>query len=98
MLITCFIILLKDAYDNGYKVMDCFGTCGTANPDKSNPIYGIHSFKKRLGGEYTEFIGEFDYVVKPIMYFLFTKLIPIYRNIVKKKAKKEIKNEVSRTK
>ncbi len=84
-----YYTIMKDAYDNGYKVMDCFGTCGIANPDKDNPIYGIHSFKKRLGGEYTEFIGEFDYVIKPFMYFLFTKLIPIYRKIMKKKARKE---------
>lgn len=93
-----YYTIMKDAYDNSYKVMDCFGTCGIPNPDKNNPIYGIHSFKKRLGGEYIEFIGEFDYVVNPLMYFLFTKLIPIYRKIMKKKAKKEIKDEVSRTK
>lgn len=85
-----YYTIMKDAYDNGYKVMDCFGTCGIPNPDKSNPIYGIHSFKKRLGGEYTEFIGEFDLATKPLMYFLFTKLIPIYRNLKKKKIKKEI--------
>ena len=53
-----YYTIIKDAFDNGYKYVDCFGTCGIANPDKSNPIYGIHSFKKRLGGEYTEFIGE----------------------------------------
>ncbi len=83
-----YYTIMKDAYDAGYKVMDCFGTCGIFEPDKSNPIFGIHSFKKRLGGEYTEFIGEFDLVVKPFMYFMFTKLIPIYRNIMKRRLKK----------
>ena len=53
----CYYTIMKDAYDEGYKCMDCFGTCGIANPEPNNPIYGIHSFKKRLGGEYTEFIG-----------------------------------------
>ncbi len=90
-----YYTILKDAYDAGYKVMDCFGTCGTFNPDKNNPIFGIHSFKKRLGGEYTEFIGEFDLVVKPFMYFMFRKLIPIYRNIMKKRLKGGCNNEIS---
>ncbi len=92
-----YFTIMKDAYDNGYKVMDCFGTCGIPNPDKTNPIYGIHSFKKRLGGEYTEFIGEFDLVVKPFMYFMFTKLIPIYRKLVKMRTKGGGSDEASRT-
>ena len=85
----CYYTIMKDAYENGYKVMDCFGTCGIANPDKSNPIYGIHSFKKRLGGEYTEFIGEFDYVNKKLLYKLFLIAIKIHRKISKIKQKRK---------
>ena len=59
---------------------------GYANPDKNNPIYGIHSFKKRLGGEYTEFIGEFDLITNKFMYFMFKTLIPIYRKIKRNKS------------
>ena len=73
--------IIEDAYNDGYKVIDFFGTSGEANPEKSNPIYGIHNFKKRLGGEYTEFIGEFDLVLNSFMYFLYKKLIPLYRKI-----------------
>lgn len=65
--------IIKDAYEEGYKKVDFFGTCGIANPSKDNPIYGIHNFKKRLGGEYTEFIGEFDLITNKLMYILFTK-------------------------
>ena len=75
--------IIKDAYDNGYKKIDFFGTSGEANPDKSNPIYGIHNFKKRLGGEYTEYIGEFDLITNKFMYFVYKKLIPIYRKVKK---------------
>lgn len=73
--------IIKDAYDNGYKMIDFFGTSGEANPDKNNPIYGIHNFKKRLGGEYIEFMGEFDLVINKLLYFVYKKLIPIYRKI-----------------
>ena len=85
----CYFEIMKDAYNEGYKVMDCFGTCGIPNPDKSNPIFGIHSFKKRLGGEYTEFIGEFDLVTNKFMYFLFQKLVPIRRKIIRKFLRKK---------
>lgn len=78
-----YYTIIKDAYDNGYKVIDFFGTSGIANPPKDNPIYGIHSFKKRLGGEYNEFIGEFDLICNKFMYFVFKKIIPIKRKIVK---------------
>lgn len=83
----CYYTILKDAYNDGYKVMDCFGTCGIANPDKSNPIYGIHSFKKRLGGEYTEFIGEFDYINNNFMYKVFGIVLKIHRKISRIKQK-----------
>ncbi|MBE6157800.1 MAG: aminoacyltransferase [Firmicutes bacterium] len=91
----CYWKIIKDANEEGYKTVDCFGTCGIANPDKDNPIFGIHSFKKRLGGEYTEFIGEFDLITNKPLYFMYKKLIPLYRKI---KRKKELKNEINRTK
>lgn len=87
----CYWKIIKDANKEGYHYVDCFGTCGIANPDKSNPIFGIHSFKKRLGGEYIEFIGEFDYVINKPMYFIYTKLIPIYRKIKRKLVIKKTK-------
>ena len=73
--------IIKDAHSQGYKMIDFFGCSGEANPDKSNPTYGVHNFKKRLGGEYTEFIGEFDLITNKLMYFVYKKLIPIYRKI-----------------
>ena len=85
----CYYTIMKDAYEEGYKVMDCFGTCGIANPDKSNPIYGIHSFKKRLGGEYTEFIGEFDYVNKKFLYRILLIALKIRRKLFRIKQKRK---------
>ena len=55
---------------------------------------GLHEFKKKFGGDYVEFIGEFDYVQNKFMYFVFTKLVPIYRNLVRRKSKLEVSNEV----
>lgn len=83
--------IIKDAINEGYEIIDFFGTVD--NPTKDDPEYGIHLFKKRLNGDYIEFIGEFDLVIKPILYFAFTKLVPIYRKIILKLTrKKQIKD------
>jgi len=78
--------IIKDAVNEGYKTIDFFGT--SFNPTQDDPEYGIWLFKKRLGGEYTEFIGEFDYIFKPFVYKMFNILVPIHRKIAKLKSKK----------
>lgn len=85
---------LKFCKERGLKIYDQFGTIGDLSKD--NPRLGLHEFKKKFGGDYIEFMGEFDYVIKPIYYFLFTKLVPIYRNMVKKKNKKELKETINK--
>ena len=81
--------IIKDAVNEGYKTIDFFGT--SFNPTQDDPEYGIWLFKKRLGGEYTEFIGEFDYVFKKFTYKMFNILIPIRRKLAKMKSKKKNK-------
>lgn len=78
---------IKYYYDKGIEIYDQFGTIGDLRQD--NPLIGLHEFKKKFGGDYVEFTGEFDYVTNKPMYFVFTKLVPIYRNIIKKIAKKK---------
>ena len=80
----------------GLKIYEQFGTIGDLSKD--NPRIGLHEFKKKFGGDYVEFIGEFDYIINKPMYFVFTKLVPLYRKIIKNKSKKELKHEVNRTK
>jgi len=75
---------IKYYYDR-VKVYDQFGTIGDLNKD--NPLLGLHEFKKKFGGDYVEFIGEFDLILKPFFYFGFTKLVPFYRNMIKSIAK-----------
>ncbi len=87
---------IKYAYENGIKTYDQFGTIGDLSKD--NPRLGLHEFKKKFGGDYVEFLGEFDYITNHFMYFVFTKLVPLYRKIIKNRSKKEISNEVKRYK
>ena len=81
--------IIKDAKKEAYEVIDFFGTTG--NPVKENPVYGIHLFKKRLGGEYIEFIGEFDLIVNKPIYFLYKTLVPLRYKLQKIKYHKNRK-------
>lgn len=87
---------IKYSKEKGIKIYDQFGTIGDLS--KTNPRLGLHEFKKKFGGDYVEFIGEWDYILNPFMYFVFTELVPIYRKIVRNKSKKELQNEVNKTK
>lgn len=83
---------IKYCHEQGLKYYDHFGTIGDLR--KENPRYGLHIFKKAFGGDYIEFIGEFDLVTNHLMYFLFTKLVPLYRNLVRKKSKAKLKRSI----
>ena len=87
---------LKYCKEKGIKIYDQFGTIGDLSKD--NPRLGLHEFKKKFGGDYVEFIGEFDLVTNKLMYFVFTKLVPIYRKLVRNRSKKELKHEISKSK
>lgn len=77
---------IKYYYDKGIEIYDQFGTVGEL--EENDPLLGLHEFKKKFGGDYIEFIGEFDLIINKFYYYLFKKLIPIYRN---RKLKQNIK-------
>ena len=83
---------IKYCKNKGLKIYDQFGTIGDLSKD--NPLIGLHDFKKKFGGDYVEFIGEWDYITNPIMYFTFTKLVPLYRKIIKKISNKKLQNKM----
>ncbi len=76
-----FDFQIQNAHQKKKEIFDEFGTIGDVHTKKS--VIGLHEFKKKFGGEYIEFIGEFDYITNPLMYFVFIKLVPLYRKPLK---------------
>ena len=83
-----FNFQIMEAVKRGISIFDEFGTVGI--PSSTKKVAGLHEFKKKFGGEYTEFVGEFDYPTRKILYFVFTKLVKIKRNIEKIKNRKNV--------
>lgn len=71
---------MKDAYDNGYEYADLFGVVGDPKTKYKN-LAGIFEYKRKIGGDLIEFIGEFDLVNKPFWYNVLPTLLKIYRKI-----------------
>ncbi|MGI6577023.1 MAG: lipid II:glycine glycyltransferase FemX [Eubacteriales bacterium] len=58
--------MIKWALDEGCKIYDFRGVSGDLSED--NPLYGLYRFKRGFNGDFCEFLGEFDYVVNPVIY------------------------------
>lgn len=63
----------------GCSSFDMWGALGP-EADAKDPWYGFHRFKQGYGGELVEYIGTFDLVFDPLLYYSFTfvdKLQPL---------------------
>ena len=59
--------MIQWAVETGCRVYDFRGVSGDVSED--NPLYGLYRFKQGFGGEFTEFIGELDLVLSPVVYW-----------------------------
>ncbi len=65
---------IKIARKLGCEIYDLWGA-----PDDFNdqdPLWGVYRFKEGLGGEVIRTIGAWDYPVNPILYNLYTRIMP----------------------
>lgn len=70
------------AKSKGCTLYDFRGVSGDLS--ENNPLYGLYKFKKGFNGEFTEFIGEWDYVYRPFMYIIWQTVEKLYSSKLKK--------------
>lgn len=68
------IAMMKYARDKGATTYDFGGTDNA--PDKDSDHYGLWEFKRLWGTYLSEKIGEFDYVLNPILYRMIEQFKP----------------------
>lgn len=83
--------ILKDAKTEGYRWVDFYGSEGEI--DKKSDAFGIYQFKVRFGGDFDEFIGEFDFIVRPLSYKIINYLLVKRRRIKYKLQQKRISHK-----
>ena len=74
--------MIQWAVETGSRVYDFRGVSGDLSED--NPHYGLYRFKKGFGGEFTEFMGEYDYVLNRLSYFIAEKGALAYKGVAAK--------------
>lgn len=62
--------VIKLAKRRGMKTLDMWGALGP-EPDKDDPWYGFHKFKEGYGARQVTYVGTWDYVARPLLYYLY---------------------------
>lgn len=70
--------MIKWAIESGCRIYDFRGVSG--NIDESSPLYGLYRFKKGFNGDFIEFMGEMDVILKPAA----AKIVAASQEIIKK--------------
>lgn len=70
--------MIRKAIESGCEIYDFRGVSGDL--DESNPLYGLYRFKKGFNGDFVEFMGEMDLIIKPMA----AKMVAASQEIVKK--------------
>ncbi len=63
--------MIQFGKNSGCTSFDLWGSLGP-EPNKNNPWYGFHRFKKGYGGDLVEFVGTYDLILDDPLYSLFT--------------------------
>ena len=71
--------MIKWAVETGCRLYDFRGVSGDLSED--NPLYGLYKFKKGFNGDFTEFVGEYDLVIKKLSYQFAEKGSVAFKNL-----------------
>jgi len=82
--------MIRWAVELGCRVYDFRGVSGDL--DESNPLYGLYRFKRGFSGEFTEFMGEYDCVISPLI----DKGVDLGKKVVRKIAAWKFKRSGTR--
>ena len=64
--------IIQDAKKKGYREYDFWGIAKDET-DTKHEWYGLSRFKKTFGGNYTSFVGAYDYIIQKDLYEAFIK-------------------------
>ena len=74
--------MIQWAIENNCRVYDFRGVSGDISED--NPHYGLYRFKKGFGGDFTEFVGEYDHVIRKLSWLIAEKGALAYKSLAAK--------------
>ena len=73
--------MIQWAVETNCRIYDFRGVSGDVSED--NPLYGLFRFKQGFGGDFTEFVGEMDLVLSPVIYWAVEHGTSIFKELRK---------------
>lgn len=74
---------IRDSLEKKLEYVNFYGISG--NLDKNGPFYGIYELKKGFNPEIVELLGEFDYIINPLVYYSYKIALKGYKILKKLK-------------
>jgi peptidoglycan pentaglycine glycine transferase (the first glycine) len=65
---------MKWAKAHGYSFYDMWGAPDVM--DESDPLWGVYRFKEGFGGEFTSYLGAYDFAASRTLYWLYSGVMP----------------------
>jgi len=83
---------MKRAKAQGCRIYDLWGAPDIF--DESNSMWGVYRFKRGLGGEVLRTLGAWDYTPRPLLYKLYSEIIPRALNLMRAHGKSRIAQQI----
>ncbi|MBG0785776.1 MAG: peptidoglycan bridge formation glycyltransferase FemA/FemB family protein [Anaerolineaceae bacterium] len=77
----------------GCTAYDLWGAPDTFSED--DPMWGVFRFKDGLGGQVVRTLGAWDYPVRPLLYKLYSQVLPRILGVMRRRGKSETKRGLS---
>ncbi len=75
---------IRWARAQGCRVYDFWGAPDRF--DETDSLWGVWQFKRGFNGEVVHHVGAWDFPVRPSLYWLFTRVLPRYRSLLRRSA------------
>lgn len=83
---------MRTARDAGCQEYDLWGAPDVF--DESDSMWGVYRFKEGLGGSVVRTVGAWDFPARPVMYALYTRVLPRMLDIMRRRGKARTQREV----
>jgi peptidoglycan pentaglycine glycine transferase (the first glycine) len=83
---------MRRAKQAGCQVYDLWGAPDVF--DEEDPLWGVYRFKEGLGGKVVRHIGAWDLPVRPVYYWLYTRILPRVLELMRRRGRSRTQNSM----
>jgi peptidoglycan pentaglycine glycine transferase (the first glycine) len=82
---------IKWAKAHGYVFYDMWGAPDVS--DERDPMWGVYRFKEGFGGEFTPYLGAYDFPRSGVLYWVYTMVMPRYLELLRSRHRRGMAGE-----